>query len=91
MHRQQRERRARGLAALAGLIALTAGFRIAKARRSAVGRPPRRDWRCACGQGYEVSGTDRQRVYWLGGRPVLERDCPCCGAPLPAEHDTVTR
>jgi hypothetical protein len=86
MSRRQRER-AQALAALAGLIGLAAGFRIAKARRLAAGPPPRRHWRCACGQAYEVSGTDRHRVYWLGDRPVLERDCASCGAPLPAEHE----
>jgi hypothetical protein len=85
------DRRARGLTALAGLIALSAGFRVAKARRTAAGAPPRRDWRCSCGQAYEVSGTDRHRVYWLDGRPVLDRDCPSCGTPLPTEHETATR
>jgi hypothetical protein len=90
MRGPRHDRRARGLAALAGLIAISAGFRVAKARRQAAGPPPRRDWRCSCGQAYAVSGTDRHRIYWLDGRPVVERDCPRCGAPLPAEHETAT-
>jgi hypothetical protein len=81
----------RVLAALAGLAAVVAGLRLAAARRRAASPPPRRDWRCSCGQAYEVAGTDRHRVYWLDSRPVVERDCPRCGAPLPAEHEMAMR
>ena len=50
-----------------------------------------REWRCACGQEYVVSGVDRHRVYWpAGGSPddaLLELRCVECGAALPASRE----
>jgi hypothetical protein len=93
MRRASADRRARGLAALAGIVAIAVAFRVRRSRAAAAAgaaaAPPRRDWDCTCGQAYEVSGTDRHRIYWLEGRPVVEHDCPQCGAPLPAEHESV--
>jgi hypothetical protein len=81
--RRPAERRAAGLAALAGLAAISAGFRVLKARAR---EPELRVWRCECGQSFRVDGIDRHRVYWVDDRPVLGRECVRCGAPLPAGH-----
>jgi len=80
----------KGLLALGGIIAITAGFFVAKRVRdadSADAQP--QAWTCGCGQRYEVRGLDRHRVYSVPGEgPVLARECVRCGEPLPAGHDT---
>ena len=75
----------KGLTALGGIVAIAAGFFVAKRRRTAGGP---RTWACACGQVYAVQGIDRHRVYSVPGEgPVLGRECVRCGEPLPAGHD----
>jgi hypothetical protein len=43
-------------------------------------------YRCACGQGFRVTGSGRHRVYWLEGAaqddPVLSQHCPACDRSL---------
>ena len=69
----------------------TADARTADASAEPDERPAQREWRCACGQEYVVSGVDRHRVYWLAGAspddPVLDLRCVGCGASLPAGHE----
>ena len=78
----------KGLLALGGIVAIGAGFFVAKRVRSA-NEPEPREWTCACGQAYYVQGLDRHRVYTVvDGDPVLGRDCVGCGEPLPTGHDT---
>jgi|GEM_PF-5992396 hypothetical protein len=73
----------RGLAALGGILAITAGFFVARRRHAGQDRT----WTCQCGATYEVQGLDRHRVYSLPGEgPVLGRECVRCGEPLPAGH-----
>jgi hypothetical protein len=85
-------RRRAGLHSLAARGRTALGGRFAEEPSSG---DARRDWRCACGQAYVVTGTDRHRIYWLAGAdeqdPVLGGECPECGRPLPAEHEAAVR
>jgi LPXTG-motif cell wall-anchored protein len=73
----------KGMAALGAIIAIGAGFFVAKRRRAS----GLRTWQCQCGKTYEVQGLDRHRVYSVPGEgPVLGRECVQCGATLPAGH-----
>jgi hypothetical protein len=50
------------------------------------------EYRCDCGQAFQVSGAGRHRVYWLPDAspsdPVLSATCPECDRPLPREPQT---
>lgn len=82
----------KGLLALGGILAITAGFFVGKRVRDRdAGEAQASEWTCACGQTYAVQGLDRHRVYSLPEEgPVLGRECVRCGEPLPAGHDVGT-
>src|SRR3954464_2560456 len=92
-HRRLLLRALAPLLSLAGLAVLLAGrWRRRRAQRTAAARTPaRHPWRCRCGQDYLFSGRGRHRIYWPRALrpddPVLEQNCPRCGAPLPTGRD----
>jgi hypothetical protein len=78
-------------------IAIAAGggsavaIALARLKRPEIPRLLRRSpqpqtYRCACGQGFRVTGTGRHRVFWLESAaeddPVLAPQCPRCERPL---------
>jgi hypothetical protein len=77
--------------AAAGASVAAAIARLVRRRRARAGdtqlRDPMRDFRCACGQEFRVSGADRHQVFWLAGAPegdpVLGGRCPSCDRELP--------
>jgi len=52
------------------------------------------EYRCACGQRFNVSGTGRHTIYWLpeasASDPVLSPECPNCERPLPRAEQAAT-
>ena len=46
-----------------------------------------REWTCACGKEYRITGEGRHRVYWPSDAtvsdPVLGQECVECGRPFP--------
>jgi hypothetical protein len=82
----------RVLALAAAGASVAAGIaRLVRRRRARAGeeqlREPVREFRCACGQEFRVTGADRHTVFWVAGAPesdpVLGHTCPRCDRELP--------
>lgn len=75
----------------AGVAATLAVMRRATAEDVPAAAAPAepREWHCACGQGFRVSGEDRHRVLWPDGAgpadAVLDDRCPACERALSAQ------
>jgi hypothetical protein len=75
--------------AVAATAAATVGIALARLKRPdarGARRSPQETYRCACGQGFRVTGTGRHRVFWLEGAPdsdpLLSPACPTCERSL---------
>lgn len=80
-------RRAPVLAAVA-LIGAGVAAALTLLRRATAEDPPAgpREWHCACGQAFRVSGEDRHRVLWPEGAApqdaAIDDRCPACERTL---------